>query len=326
MSERNVTPSGSNLPVKPGVIILIIVGILVLSGAFTSVYTVDETERAVILRFGKFLPPVVGSGLHTKLPFGIDTVYKVPVKNQTMEFGYRTVEAGINTTYARGDYSSESEMLSGDLNIINTEWSIIYRISNPTNYLFKVKNPEITIRDISQSVINRLVGDTAILGVIGAERDRIGNEATSEMNRILGSYDMGIEILQVDLQSSTHPSSQVQDAFEDVNVAEQDMNTLINEGKEEYNKIIPAARGEAEKIVLDAQAYASERTNRAKGDVARFVAVRDEWEKNKEVTETRMEIETWEEILKNGNTVLIDKDLAEKALPLSNINIQGAAR
>ena len=205
MSERNVTPMKFKLPIKPVYIILIIIGILILSGVFTSVYTVDQTELAVVLRLGKY-HSTVGAGLHAKLPFGIDLVNKVPIKVQTMEFGYRTEQADIKTAYAYGDFSNETEMLTGDLNIVNVEWSIQYKINDPRAWLFNVEYKEQTIRDISQSVINRLVGDRAILSVIGSERDKIGAIAIDEMNKILQGYEMGLTITQIQLQNTRPPT------------------------------------------------------------------------------------------------------------------------
>ncbi|MBN1648183.1 MAG: FtsH protease activity modulator HflK [Spirochaetales bacterium] len=323
MAEKNVTPSRFNLPIKAGLLVLIIIGIVILAGVFTSVYTVDETELAVVLRFGKF-HTTAGAGLHTRLPFGIDKVEKVPIKVQTMEFGYRTTRADKVTEYARGDFSNETEMLTGDLNIVNVEWSIQYKISDPRAWLFNVEYKEETIRDISQSVINRLVGDRAILRVIGAERDKIGSTAVDEMNNILQGYDMGLTITQIQLQNTRPPKGDVQAAFDDVNVATQDMNTLINQGKEEYNKIIPKAKGEASKILLDAEAYSAGRINGALGDVQKYLAILDQWKKSPAVTEKRLMIEMFEEaFLNSAGTTLIDKNLNNNSLILKNLQQGG---
>lgn len=334
MSERNVTPGKFNLPVKPWIIIVGIIVILVGSGVFTSVYTVDVTEKVVILRLGKY-KGTYEAGLHTKLPFGIDKAIIVPVKSLTMEFGYETQRADVDSVYKRSNNPQRNEMLTGDLNIINVEWSVIYEITDPYKYLFNVDDPIQTIQDISESVINRLVGDTAILGILGGERKNIGDLAKIEMQLALGektdknpyAYDMGITITLVDLQSTTHTTEKVQNAFKDVTDAEQNMNQLINEGKEEYNKIIPKAKGEASKIVLDAEAYAAERVNRAIGDVARFNAVKKEYRKNPEVTMTRLYIEMSELIYgQAGSITLIDKSLINNALILKNLTSTGGVK
>jgi len=292
------------------VVVIVLVVIVVISLLLSSFFMVDQTEQSVILLFGRF-NRLSGPGLHFKLPFGIEKNYNVPTQViQNMSFGFRTEKAGIKTIYARGDFPEESIMLTGDLNIADVEWIIQYRIVDPKSWLFNVENPRQTIRDISQSVINLLVGDRAILDVIGAERSNIETQGQTIMNEILGNYKLGINVTTVKLQNIVPPKGAVQDAFEDVNKAIQDMNRVINEGKEEYNREIPKARGEAEKMIQIAQGYATERVNEAEGDVARFSAVLEEYQKNKDITITRLYIEMNEEIFsEEAGTDLIDRNL-----------------
>lgn len=302
---------------KPSTFVWLIILAGLIAAGFSSFYTVDETEQAVITRFGKYTK-TVGAGLHTKLPFGIDKNFNVPVKIvQTEQFGFKTVKAGRNNEY-KNNISSESEMLTGDLNIVDVEWIIQYRIVDPKQWLFGVKERQQTIRDISQSAINTLVGDRAILAVMGSERSNIENLALQMMNENFTQLGLGISVNAVKLQNIVPPAG-VQDAFEDVNKAIQDMNRFINEGKEVYNTEIPKARGDADKELQVAEGYAAERVNRAKGDVARFNAVYDEYRKSPKVTRERLYLEAMEEIFENQEKpVLIDGKL-ENILPLKNL-------
>ncbi len=321
MSEQNVTPGNSAFKrnPKPKTIMLIVVLVIIGIFFFTSLYSVDATEKAVILRFGK-LSDTVGPGLKWKIPFGVDRVYKVPTEVvQTIQFGFRTAQPGIRSTPKLGDYESESEMLTGDLNIVNVEWIIQYKIDKPDDWLFNVSNKDKTIRDISQSVMNELVGDRSILDVIGDERTSIEIKSKDMMNQVLKEYKLGIDINTVRLQNILPPKGPVQDAFEDVNKAIQDMNRLISEGKQDYNAEIQKAKGMADQIIQQAEGYAIGRVNRAEGDVARYNAVLTEYRRNKTVTKNRIYYEMMEEVLSNNSNIeLIDKNL-ENFLPMKNL-------
>jgi membrane protease subunit HflK len=204
----------------------------------------------------------------------------------------------------------ESIMLTGDLNIIDVEWIIQYQIMDANNWLFNVENQRKTIRDISQSVINLLVGDRTIFDVIGNERANIEQKSQEMMNEFFKLYQLGVRVTTVKLQNIVPPKGSVQDAFEDVNKAIQDRNRLINEGKEAYNKSIPRARGQAKQVIQEAEGYATEKVNLAKGDVARFLAVYGEYRKNPRITRTRLYYEMIEAVFKTvGETDLIDKHL-----------------
>ena len=210
-------------------------------------------------------------------------------------------------------------MLTGDLNIIDVEWIIQYRIVNPRQWLFSVQEKKQTIRDISRSVINSLVGDRAILEIMSSERSNIENLAVEMMNAQFDHLGMGIDVFAVKLQNIVPPEG-VQDAFEDVNKAIQDMNRFINEGKESYNAEIPRAQGEADRQIQIAEGYASERVNRALGDVARFNAVYEEYRRAPAITRERLYLETMEEIFGSGEKpqTLIDSEL-DNILPVKNL-------
>ncbi|NIM14512.1 MAG: FtsH protease activity modulator HflK [Candidatus Aminicenantes bacterium] len=294
----------------PRVIVIIIGVIIVLIAAFSSFYMVDQKEKAVVLLFGKY-NRTAGPGLHFKLPFGIEKNKNVPTgRNLTEEFGFRTEKAGIVTTYARGNYSAESYMLSGDLNIAEVTWIIQYQIKDPKAWLFNVQDQVKTIRDISQSVVNLLVGDLAVFDVVTTQRTQIEEDGRVMMNKFFNEYGLGITVITVKLQKTMYPKGAVQDAFEDVNKSIQDRIRLINEGKEAFNREIPKTRGEAKKITQEAEGYAVERVNKAKGDVARFLAVLSEYKKNPAITRIRLYYEMYEEVFNNTEqTDLIDKQL-----------------
>lgn len=305
-------PARKTNNISPKLVIWIIVAIVLVMLVLSSFFVVDQTEQAVVLRLGKY-NRTVGPGLQTKIPLGIEASYNVPTQVvQTMTFGYRP-SASSNSLFAGSDYQTESVMLTGDLNIIDVEWIVQYKIEDPVKWMFKVESRETTLRDISQSVMNKLVGDLPILSVMTSERTRIEVEAQEQMQKVFDNYELGVRIVTVKLQNIVPPVGEVQDAFEDVNKAIQDMNRLINEGKQNYNKVIPSARGEANKVIQIAQGYAAERVNQASGDVARFNSVREVYEESKDITRTRLYIEAMEAIIQpieGGSVTLVDKNLS----------------
>jgi modulator of FtsH protease HflK len=323
MSEQDVTPRNQQFKLKPKLVIIILAIILVIVFIASSLYVVDQTEESVILLFGK-VNRTTTPGLHFKLPFGIEKNYNVPTQViQNMSFGFRTERAGVNTVYSPGNFQDESLMLTGDLNIVDVEWIIQYRIVDPRAWLFNVEDRTKTIRDISQSVVNMLVGDRAILDVIGSERANIELRGQEQMNDLFNQYGLGINVTTVKLRNIVPPAGQVQDAFEDVNKSVQDMNRLINEGKEAYNKEIPKARGQADQMIQVAEGYAAERVNNARGDVSRFASVYIEYAKSKDVTRDRLYIEMMEDVFREAaeETDLIDRNL-ENFIPLKQLRDQ----
>jgi len=309
------------IKLKPKVVITFIIVLLIGFIGISTFYMVDQTERAVLLRLGKF-NRISDPGLHIKIPFGVERNYNVPTEVvQTMGYDFKSE----NLQRSRTSNVRESIMLTGDLNIMNVEWIIQYKISDPKAWLFNVEAKESTIWDISQSIINMLVGDRGIFDVIGKERDAIEVRARELLNSKFSDYSFGINVITVKLQSIVPPVGAVWDSFEDVNKAQQDMNRLINEGKEAYNREIPKARGEAEKVIQEAFGYAAERENRAIGDVARFNSVYNEYRNNRSVTRTRLYIEMIEEVFGNKDqTDLIDKSL-KNFIPFKGMSA-GAAR
>ena len=300
----------------PNAVVVVVVGILVIILLSTSVFIVDQTEQAVMTRFGKFTG-IKEPGLQLKLPFGIDRNYTVNVRTvQTEEFGFRTTRSGNLPSYA--NQTTESVMLTGDLNIIDVEWIIQYRVVDPKAWVFNVNERRETIRDVSRSAINMMVGDRAIMDIMGVERSAIEDAGLVFMNETFRGYGLGIDVIAVKLQNVTPPTG-VQQAFEDVNKAMQDLERLINEGMQAYNEEIPRARGEAEKMIQVAQGYATERVNMANGDVARFNSVYAEYTRSPIVTRQRLYYEMIEEVFKNEkDMIIIDRNL-DNFLPLRNL-------
>lgn len=316
MSDNQFNPTKKLKKITPAFVIMILVVLVVTAAALSSFFVVDATEQAVVTRLGKY-SRTVGAGLQFKLPFGLDKNYNVPSNVvQTEQFGFKTIStAGIQGGIYENNITEESRMLTGDLNIVDVEWIIQYKIVDPAAWLFNVKDRTKTIRDISQSVLNMLVGDRAILDVMGSERSAIESQAQILMNENFNQLGLGIDVLTVKLQNIVPPAG-VQDAFEDVNKAIQDMNRFINEGKEAYNTEIPKAQGEADRQIQVAQGYAVERVNKALGDVARFDAVYEEYRKSPNVTRERLYIETMEEVFNSReNSTLIDGEL-DNVLPV----------
>lgn len=317
MSDENIFSTMKKRNITPLMVILIALGIVVLVLISTSFYIVDETEQSVVTRFGRY-QKTLGSGLQFKLPFGIDKNYNVPVKVvQTEQFGFQTIKSGTVNQY-NNNITKESTMLTGDLNIVDVEWIIQYRIVDPAAWLFNVQEKNQTIRDISQSVVNTLVGDRAILNVMTTERSIIQENAMEMMNENFDQLGLGISVIAVQLQNVVPPAG-VQAAFEDVNKASQDMERFINEGIEAYNAEIPLAQGQADQQIQIAQGYAIERVNRANGDVARFLAVYEEYKKAPKITKERLYLETMETIFNaKENSTLIDSKL-DNILPIKNL-------
>jgi membrane protease subunit HflK len=306
-----------NIKFSPARAVTGIVVVIVAAVMFTGVYKVDGTELAVVTRFGKY-HRTVGPGLQFKLPLGIERNFNVPVTTvQTEQFGFETLKSGVVNQY-RNNITRESTMLTGDLNIVDVEWIIQYRIVDPRAWLFNVQDKQRTIRDISQSVVNMLVGDRAILDVVSQEREPIEIAAVDLMNDNFKLLGLGINVIAVKLQNVVPPIG-VQDAFEDVNKAIQDMNRFINEGKEAYNSQIPRAQGEADRQIQQAQGYAIERVNNARGDIARFNSVYEEYRKSPAITRERLYLETMEEIFSaRERQTLIDGEL-QNVLPLKTL-------
>lgn len=279
---------------------------------WSSWYTVQPEETAVIQRFGRIIRTAT-PGLHFKIPFGVETVKLVPTARVLKEeFGFRTLAAGRRTKYERGDFSNESLMLTGDLNVIDVQWIVQYRVEDPARFLFKVREQRETFRDIAEAVMRRVVGNRLGSDVLTVGRVAVSSEVKEEMQKILSDYETGIRLVTVELQDVTPPEP-VKPAFNEVNEARQDLERTVNQAQEQANKLIPKASGEAKQVIAEAEGYATERINQARGEAARFSSVLAEYQRVPEVTRRRLYLEAMREVLADAKTVYI-VDSAQRAL------------
>jgi membrane protease subunit HflK len=296
------------------ILILLLIVILILSGF----YVVQAENVGVILRFGKYTK-TTEPGLHMKIPV-IDKVYQVAVERQLKEeFGFRTLNAGVTSEYSRGNFDNESVMLTGDLNVVVVEWIIQYRVEDPYKYLFKVRNSNQTLRDMSEASMREVIGDRTLNEVLTVGRQEISQTVEDLLQVLCEQYETGIRIKQVVLQN-VNPPDAVKASFNEVNQAQQDKEKLINQARSEYNKVIPKAKGEALQTIQKAEGYASERVNGAQGDVARFVAVLKEYEKAPEITRQRIYLETMSKVLPLMDKKFIIDENGSGVLPLLNLD------
>ncbi len=307
------------ITITPSIIRLAVVGVIALIGIFTTFYTVPADSQAVVLRFGK---PITTTqpGLHFKLPYGIDQSLQVEVKRQMQqEFGFGTPEATNPWQVTNpAEQEQEKSMVTGDLNAALVEWVVQYRIEDPQQYLFAVREPDATLRALSESVMREIIGDRTVDEVITIGRQEIEDIATVKLQEATVSYAMGLRIDQVQLKN-VNPPRRVQSSFNEVNQAQQERESAINRANGEYNKEIPRARGEADRSISAARGYATKRVNEAEGDVASFEALLVEYTEAPEITRRRLYLETMSEILpKIGKSIILDED-AKGILPLLNL-------
>lgn len=297
-------------------ILLIAIGLIALL-AYFSVYQVQPGERAVVTQFGvhhRTEPP----GLNFLIPFIEEKVIVNVERVNKLEFGVRPtreIPGRLNQNTRNEGRNIQSLMLTGDKNVIQFNWVVQYRIDNPKDYLFEVENPEAAIRDFSESVIRRLVGNRAFDYILD-RRVELASESQRELQDLLDKYRIGVQIDTVQFLD-VNPPDRVKDAFNEVNQADQDKRRLANEAQKLYNEKIYRARGEAEQIIEESKGYQAKRINTANGDVSRFLAIYEEYKKAKEVTQQRMFIETMNEILPKAKEIVI-VDEKQNILPLMN--------
>ena len=308
-----------------GIVATGVVAILLIA-AFTSYYTVQPEGQAVVKRFGKVVA-ISEPGLHFKLPLGIDRQYFVPTARVLKhEFGFRTSEVVNGVTYRKtDDESNESLMLTGDLKVIDVEWVVQYRVTDPDLYLHRVRDRDRTIRDISEAVMRRIVGNSLGSDVLTEKRVLVATQTRDELQQILNTFDMGVRILTVELQDVTPPDT-VKPAFNEVNEAEQEKERLINEAEKRRNQAEPRARGEALQMLDAAKGYAAQRTNRATGESARFQAILEEYRNSPDVTRRRLYLEMIDKVLPRLGRVYVIEEGQMGPLPLLNLDNQPAVR
>lgn len=302
---------------------IIAVVIIVIAG-FSAFFTVEPEEVGIVLRFGEFqreAPP----GLNFKIPF-MEAVQLVPVQRQLkQEFGYRTTQAGVSTTYRKAGLQNESLMLTGDLNLSDVEWVVQYRINDPYSYLFKVRNPELTLRAISEAVMRKIVGDRTVNEVLTVGRSEVASSVEVMIQTLVNEYEMGIKIEQVVLQD-INPPEPVKPSFNGVNEAQQQRETLINQARADYNRTIPRAAGEAQETIQKAEGYALGRVNTAQGEVSKFNDLYTEFLKAPEVTKRRIFLETMQVVIpKMGQKIITDEN-GNSVIPLLQLQMDGVKK
>jgi modulator of FtsH protease HflK len=310
-------PSGQGTPPNGGgALVTIGIVLFLVWGGMSSFYTIDVSEEGVVTYFGKY-DRTTGSGFHFKMPFGVEKVIKVQSKRILQEeFGFRTANTSRRvTTYDKDAYGHESHMLTGDLNVADVEWVVQYRISDPWKFLFKARDVTRTIRDVSMSIMRRVIGDRLVNDVLTTGRVEIRNEAKILTQKLLDTYDMGIHIESILLQD-VNPPKEVKPSFNEVNAAKQEQEKIINLAERDYNKVIPEARGKAEQKISDAEAYSIDLVNRAKGDANRFKQVLVEYRKDPAITRSRMYLDTMEEIFTKVEKFTIVDSKVKGVLPL----------
>ena len=301
----------------PGAFLIVIVLLALFFGKSTF-FTIELDEVGVIQRFGKY-NRIAQPGLGFKLPSGIEKVTKVKIKRiYKEEFGFKTVQGSSNFRFSNESSSQETSlMLTGDLNVAVVPWIVQYRISNPRDYLFMVKDVKAILRDMSEATMRTVVGDRSINEVI-SKREEIAVAARLMLQKEMDQAQSGINIVTIEMKKTNVPEP-VQNSFNEVNQAIQEKEQMIYKAREEYNKAVPLARGEAKRRIKDAEGYAIDRVNRAQGDGAKFTSVYKEYVKAKDVTKKRIYLESMLEIFpKLGAKYIIDSD-QKNILPFLNM-------
>ena len=289
-----------------GILFLIVVIFL-----FSCLYTVNDTQQAVVTTLGK-VTSVEGSGLHLKLPVPIQSVQKIDVnKTLKMELGYRQLDKGQYEVI-----TAESKMITGDFNIVNIDFFVEWKISDPVKYLYESNNPELIFKNVCLSAIRSVVGSTNVDSVLTTGKIQIETLVKDSVMKDLEKYDIGVQILNAKIQDSEPPTPEVINAFKAVETAKQEKETEVNRANEYKNSKIPEANATADKIIRNAESEKENRINEAKGQVARFDQMFVEYAKNKEITKTRMYLEALEEILPNVEVYVDSGSSTQKLLPL----------
>ena len=297
-----------------------IIALVVIVGLLTCFYTVDDKQQAVVTTFGK-VTNITDPGLHFKLPFGIQQAQKVDVNvYQKIELGY--------ATGAEGEYATttnESTMITGDYNIVNVDFFVEYKISNPVQYLYSSNQPELILRNLIQSQVRNVVGSTSVDAVLTDGKENIQMQVKELVTQILQDYDIGLTLVDVRIQDSEPPTQDVIEAFKAVETAKQQAETVVNDAKAYQNAKLPDAQAEADKLLQNAEYLRQKRINEANQQVAMFSAMYSEYALNPEITRSRMYYEALSQILP-GVKVYINTGSGNNTnmlLPLDSLVKQG---
>ncbi|MEW6266683.1 MAG: FtsH protease activity modulator HflK [Thermodesulfobacteriota bacterium] len=296
----------------------VIIGLILAAWILSGIFIVAPDEIGVVKRFGAYTR-TAGSGPHYHLPYPIETVLKPKVTQvRRFEVGFRTVNPGPPPQYR--PVPNEALMLTGDENIIDVQFIVQYKISDPITFLFKVADPIKTIQDSAEAAMREVIGKNNIDEALTTGKNQIQQDAEKTLQDILNRYESGLQVIAVQLQA-VHPPQQVIEAFKDVASAREDQNRFINEAEGYANDILPKAKGQAAQIMRQSEAYREEKINRAKGDASRFLSQLKEYQKARDVTRRRLYLETMEEILAGAEKFIVDKGQADVVpyLPLNEL-------
>jgi membrane protease subunit HflK len=307
---KQVIPGGSGLP--GSFVFLVVVVLASIVGFYAFTFKVGADELGVVMRFGKPIrnePP----GIHLRLPYPIDEVRLPKVTRQNI------IEVGMRTGQARGftgvrDVPEESLMLTGDENIVDVDFVVFWRIKDAQAYLFNIQNPEVTVKEVAESAMREVVGQSKIQPILTEARQKTEQAAQQLMQETLDRYGAGIRIDQVQLQK-VDPPTQVIDAFRDVQAARADQERLQNEAFAYARRVVPEARGEAERILQGARAYKEQTVAEATGQTARFLKVYEEYKKAPDVTRKRIYLETMERVLGGTDKIILDSKGGQGVVP-----------
>ena len=297
------------------IIITAAVVCVVLIGALTCFYTIDDKQQGVVTTFGQ-VTEIVEPGLHFKLPFGIQQVDKVDVNvYQKIELGYTSVNNGYVTK------TSESTMITGDYNIVNVDFYVEYKISDPVQYLYSSNNPELILRNLIQSQVRNVVGSSSVDSVLTDGKENIQMQVKQLVTEILAEYDVGLSLVDVRIQDAEPPTKDVIEAFKAVETAKQQAEAVVNEAKAYQNAKLPEAQAQADQLRQNAQYLKQKRINEAIQAVAMFEAMYAEYVENPEITRSRMYYEAISQVLPGVKVVINtgDGSAVDYVLPLEPI-------
>ena len=299
-----------------GKMLMIVLAMLLVGGAMSCFYTVDDKQQAVVTTFGK-VSDITNAGLHFKLPFGIQQVQKVDVNvYQKIELGYDSNLNGGMTSK-----TSESTMITGDYNIVNVDFFVEYKISDPVAYLYSSNSPEMILRNLIQSQVRNVVGSSEVDAVLTNGKENIQMQVKDLVTQILQEYDIGLTLVDVRIQDAEPPTQAVIEAFKNVETAKQTAEAVVNDAIAYKNAQLPKAQAEADKLLQNAQYLKQKRINEANQQVAMFNAMYKEYELNPAITRSRMYYETVSQVLP-GVRVYIntgDGSNVEMFLPLESL-------
>ena len=295
-------------------VVLIAVAAIALIGFFGFTVRVNPEELGVVLRFGKFVR-LLTPGINFRWPYPIEVV-EVPkvTRVNRIELGMRGSADSRDASSTTREVPEESLMLTGDENIVDVDFVVFWQISNAPDFLFNIENPEATVKDVAESAMREIVGQSDIEPILTEARAKTESDVQALMQKVLDSYGAGIQVTQVQLQK-VDPPLQVIDAFRDVQAARADQERLQNEAQAYANRIVPEAKGEAERILQAAQGYRDQVVAIAKGDASRFSQVYEQYKLAPEVTRKRMYLETMEKVLGDSDKVIIDEKAGKGVVP-----------